>query len=533
MTMHGAVSRLALVAALVLSVLGSACQNGSEGGGEPDKPVTFASDTLPVSTVEPGDMLAVSITGSSSEISKGFHVRFNVSGHSVDAPVSRVAAGQAFVMVPPMPEAVSSGVRISILDMNGKETDVHPQTLGISAVATTEAYTRGSFDAAVGGGLARLVELALEALDTLDAEGQVDSNSAAGVRTAFNQQIDILNQISFFNDNLDSGQMALLQQMLDNSGFLQFLADAAGVTLAGTGSQSSSLHSVWHAMIESALLKADFASLLLGEVRGALALLAYVMNQVSGWPLIGTWAQGVAAWATGLSATLQTPHDIINSIIPCDMVRMTGPSLALLTQGQSVDVQSLGRLETETTFNQQLLTQLIQTYVVSNVQKLIQAFGVSLPQQATSYLQQLATQIPGWIINWLTNSGYIQGTVMPGQSYTVLVIDNFALDMSQYRFDIAGIVANLLNLPYSAINAFFSWIGIGVGNTVGGYDGVSVANGNIVSYTPADDKLNGLAKGSTTVTYKAPMCRPAGGWWAQWGFYGIEKTQRNVSVSVQ
>jgi len=520
------------VAAISIAAFLAACQSGEGGSDGAPAPVTFAADTLAAS-VEPGSMLAIPVQGSSQEIARGFSIRFSFNGQSVDSPPLRVEAGQAFVMVPPMAETVSIGVTVAIADMDGVVTDTHPQTIDIGACTSSPLFTTASFDAAVGGGLARLVSLAIETFDTLEQEAVMDAAAAGPARDALGYQVDILNQISYFTENLGAEQLALLQQLLYNSGYLSFLADAAGVSLQGTGSQGSALKSVWHAMIESALLKADFASLLIGEVRGALTLLAYVMNQVSSWPIIGQWAQGVAAWATGLSAQLKTPHDIINSVIPTDLVQMSGPSLAMITLGQSADVIAYGRFETESAFDQQLLTQLIQTYVVNNVNKILAMVGQYLPTGATGYLQQLSQQIPGWIINWLTNSGYIGTTVMPGSSYTVLTIPNFELDMAQYRFDVAGIVANLLNLPYSAINAFFNWIGVGVGSPVGGYEGVKTSNGAIVGYTPASDSLSGLAKGSVTATYIAPMCRPAGGWWAQWGFYGIQTTNRNVIVTVQ
>ncbi|MCB9935587.1 MAG: hypothetical protein H6840_07820 [Planctomycetes bacterium] len=479
-------------------------------------------------------MLALPVQGSLGEMLEGFHVRFTLNGNSVSVPVFRCEAGMAFVMMPPMPEAVSSGVIVEIVDMDGVVRDTHPQTLGVSAVASTETYTRPSFDAAVGGGLARLVELGVECVDTLEQEAVMPAADAAVARDALNQQIAILNTVGIFNANLDGGEMALLQQLLDNSGYLKFLADCGGVSLSASGSQQSPMSSAWHAMIESALLKADFASLLLGEMRGALNLLAYVMNQVSGWPFIGSWAQGVATWATGLSASLKPAHDFINTMIPSDLVRVTSLGASFtIGIGQSIQVNAIGRFESEAPFNQQLFTTLVSTYVGQAAAWVTTQMGQSqVLAPYSGYVQQVAALIPGWINNWLTQNGYISASVVPGQSFTVISIPNFGLDMSQYRFDVAGIVANLLNLPYSAVNAFFGWIGVGVGSPVGGYEGVGFTGSGVATYTPSSDSIKAVARGTTQARYIAPMCRPASGWWAQWGFYGIKTTERLVSVKV-
>ncbi|MCG3183429.1 MAG: hypothetical protein ICCCNLDF_01529 [Planctomycetes bacterium] len=526
--------RFAVMAAIALAAFATACQPDEGGDSGAPAPVTFASDTLPVTTAAPGDMLAIPVQGSLGEILEGFHVRFTLNGESVSSPVFRCEAGTAIVMMPPMPEAVTSGVVVELVDIDGVVRDTHPQTLGVSAVASNLTYTRASFDAAVGNGLARLAELAVECVDTLEQEGLMPVADAAVARNALNQQVDILGSVGIFNANLDTGEMAMLQQLLDNSGYLQFLADAGGVSLAATGSQQSPLHSVWNSLIESALLKADFASLLIGEVRGALNLLAYIMNQVSGWPFIGSWAQGVASWATGLSASLQPAHELINTMIPCDLVRITSLTAGYyLNVGQSSAVNALGRFETEAAFNQQLFTTTISTYVsqaASWVTTRMSQSQVLAPY--ASYVQQVAALVPGWITSWLTQKGYISTSVVPGQSFTVLSIPNFSLDLAQYRFDVAGIVANLLNLPYSAINSFFNWIGINVGQPVGGYEGVGFTSSGVASYTPSTDSITAVATGNTQARYIAPMCRPASGWWAQWGFYGIKTTERLVSVKV-
>lgn len=524
----------AVMAAIALAVLAAACSPDSGGDAAVPAPVTFASDTLPVSSAQPGDMLAIPVQGSLGELLEGFHVRFTLNGESVSSPVFRVEAGTAFVMMPPMPEAAASGVVLEIVDIDGVVRDTHPQTLGVGAVASSLSYTRDSFDLAVGNGLARLVELAVESIDTLEQEGVMPAADATVARDAFNQQISILQGVHYFNANLDSSEMALLQQLLENSGYLQFLADAGGVSLAASGSQQSPLSSVLNALIESALLKADFASLLIGEVRGALNLLAYIMNQVSGWPIIGSWAQGVATWATGLSASLQPAHDLINTMIPTDLVRITSLSSAYwLNVGQGIAVNALGRFESEGPFNQQLFTTTVSTFVSQAAAVVTTRMSQSqVLAPYTGYVQQVAALVPGWITSWLTQRGFISASVVPGQSFTVISIPNFSLDMSQYRFDVAGIVANLLNLPYSAINSFFNWIGINVGQPVGGYEGVGFTSSGIASYTPSTDSVTAVASGSTQARYIAPMCRPAGGWWAQWGFYGIKTTERLVSVKV-
>ncbi|MCB9895602.1 MAG: hypothetical protein H6839_14240 [Planctomycetes bacterium] len=534
-TQGAAVKRLALLAAIVMVGFSAACQSGDDGNGEKPQPVTFASDVLPVAAAEPGEMLALPVQGSSSEAAKGFHVRFSYLGNSVCVPAFHCDGGKAYVMVPPIADATALGVEVAIVDMDGNVQDVHPQTLEVGAWATSEAFTADSFDQAIGSGLSRFVELGVESVDALEQEGQINSASATLIRDALNQQVAILNTVDIYNDNLNSSQLALLEQLLDNSGILQFLADAGGVTLGTTGSQTSALHSVTASLIESALIKADFASLLIGEVRGCLNLLAYVMNQISGWPIIGNWAQGVANWATGLSAQLQPAQDFINTMVPSDLVQLTtlSPSYSI-SVGQSLPARAKGRYETEGPFNQQLFTTTISTYVSQAATWVTGQMSQSqVLSPYTGYVQQVASMVPGWITNWLTQNGYISASVVPGQNFTVFAIPNFELDMAQYRFDIAGIVANLLNLPYSAVNAFFSWIGVGAGAPVGGFDGVGMSNTSVAKYTPSSDMMTGLARGTTTATFTAVVCQPASGWWAQWGFYAVRSTKKNVTLNVQ
>jgi len=529
----GAVSKaFALAAFVALVIFSSACSPDGDSSSYSSKKVSFASGNLPVATAAPGDMIAIDISGSSSNLSEGFFVQFSLNGTSVLVPPFHVDAGQAFVMVPPMPEATTSGVELALCDINGEVVDTHPQTMGVSATKDTLTYTRATFDATIEQGLAAIVGIAIDSVDTLETEGVIDAANAGTIRDALTQQTDMYETLSLFNDNLDDESLALLQQLLDNSGVLDFIADAGGVTLEEVASQTSAQSSWWHAMIESALLKADFASMLIGEVRGALNLLAWVMNQVSGWPFIGNWASGVATWATGLSATLQPAHEMINTMIPCDLVQITTPQPSMAMQvGQYGVVTAIGRFETEDAFNQQLFTQTITGYVnqaATWVTSRMAQSAVLAPY--SGYVQQVANLVPQWINNWLQQNGYYQQSVVPGNNYTVLVIDNFNLDMSQYRFDVAGIVANLLNLPYSAVNAFFGWIGIGVGQPVGGFAGVETP-GN-AQYLPASDAIEGVSSGSGTAQLTGVVCQPAGGWWAQWGFYGIYKTQRAVSVTV-
>lgn len=522
----------AFLACVAVIVLSSACSPEKDSSSYSPGKVQFSSDTLPVATAAPGDMIAIDISGSNSNIGEGFFVRFTLNGKDVLVPPFHVDAGQAFVMVPPMPEATTSGVELAICDIDGNVLDTHPQTLGVSAVKNSLTYERADFDAALEQGLTAFVDLAIDCVDTLETESLIDSANAGAIRDALTQQTGMYATLDIFNDNLSDDQMGLLQQLFANSGLLEFIAEAGGVTLTELSSQTSAQSSWWHAMIESALLKADFASLLIGEVRGALNLLAWVMNQISGWPFIGGWAQGVANWATGLSATLQPAHELINTMIPCDLVQITTPQPSLsVGVGNSASVIAKGRFETEGPFNQQLFTQTISTYVTQAagwVTARMSQSAVLAPY--TGYVQQVASLVPQWINNWLQQNGYYQQSVVPGQNYTVLVIDNFNLDMSQYRFDVAGIVANLLNLPYSAVNAFFGWIGIGVGQPVGGFAGVEVSSR--ASYVPASDSLQGVTKGSTTAQITGVVCQQAGGWWAQWGFYGIYKTQRAISVTV-
>lgn len=523
---------LSLLTLVGLALFAGACQpeDSSKGG---DDSVSFAGDTLSSTVVEPGDMLAIDVNYRGRHVEEGFFVRFSDGTNSVVVPPLHVGAGQAFVMVPPMPQA-AAGVELALVTDDGDVKSTHAQTISIGDVESTMRYTRGSFDSAVGQGLARVIGLANECLDTLEQESIMPATDAATARGAIGQWTDMLADLNYYNDHLSDSELAMLQQLLDNMGILEFLADAGGVSLGAYGSQTSPLKSVVNAMIESALLKADFSSFLLGEFRGALTLLAYVMNQISGWPFIGNWAQGVATWATGLAATLKTPHDLINSMIPCDLVDVQAGSIQInINQGATTDVYALGRFETQDPFNQQLFTQTVSTAVNTATTWVVSRMNNSQTLAPFSgYVQQTAQQVPTWINNWLQQNGYLQNSVVPGQNYTVLTIDNFNLDMSQYLFNTAGIVANLLNLPYSAVNAFFNWIGVSVGQPVGGFEGVGFSNGSVAGYLPSQDKIQGVATGSTTVYYKGVVCQEATGWWGQWGFYSIRETTGTIPLYV-
>jgi hypothetical protein len=518
------------IAAIVFSF--AACSSSGSDASPPPAPVVFSAASLPA-TAEAGEMLAIPVTGSVQKLEEGFFVRFTAAGEHVHVPPFRVEAGSAYVMVPPMPAGIP--VTLTLVDVNGVQGTTHPETMTVATgVETTPRYTRASFDAALAAGFGALINMAIESLNTLESEGVLVGSSVDQIREGLEQQQTIMSFISVFNDNLDDGQLAMLQQLLDNMGWLKFLADAGGVSLDDTASQSSSLSSWWAAMVQSALLKSDLASMLIGECRGALNLLAWVMNQMSGWPIVGGWAQGVATWATGLSAQLQSTHDIINTMIPCDLVRITPTQSHFnLGVGQSANVTARGRFETEGPFNSQLFLQTVQQYTQAAATWLMSKMALStVTAPYAQYVQQVAAWLPTWIHGWMTSSGLIQSSVMPGSAFTVLTIDNFNLDMAQYRFDIAGIVANLINLPYSAINAFFNWIGIGVGQPVGGFHGVRVVNGSVADYVPASDTLVGAAAGSSSAEYIGVICRPATGWWAQWGFYSIKTTSAGVGVTV-
>jgi hypothetical protein len=523
---------LALIVCIAFIALSTACESGTSSSDYNSDPVRFGSAGLEVSSVEPGDMIAIPVEGSSANLNRGFFVRFSSEdSHSVLVPPFHVDAGKAYVMVPPMPGTLLGGVEIAICDLHGRVLDTCPDVLEVAPYADSLIYTRESFDSAMGQGLARLVSLAVESVNTLEDELMMDAADADVIRNALGQQAEILITIELFNENLDDSALGFLQQLLDNSKLLGFLAAAGGVSLDGTMSINSNLSSWWASMVQSALLKADFASLLIGEVRGALNLLAFVMNQMSGWPFIGNWAQGVAAWATGLSATLQPAQELINTMIPSDLVQITAQSAMFVPVGQSESIIAYGRFETEEPFNQQLFTQTVSQVVNTAATHVITRMNNSPALSPYSgYVQQVANMVPQWVNNWLTQNGFIQQSVVPGNNFTVLVIDNFSLDMSAYRFDVAGIVANLLNLPYSAVNAFFRWIGIGVGQPVGGFDGVQVAGP--AEYIPSTDSLEGMSSGFTTAQLTGVVCRPAGGWWAQWGFYKVDTTTRDINVTV-
>ncbi|MCA8910297.1 MAG: hypothetical protein KDB82_01225 [Planctomycetes bacterium] len=535
MMIQGAIfKRLAILAVVALATLAAACQSTDEGGNDAPAPVTFASDTLPVTTADAGDVLELPISGDNESIFAGFFIRFTVGNDEVNVPPLHAGEGKAFVMVPPLSTSAAKSAEISIVDTNGNVTDRHPQNLNINPYGSTQKYTTASFNAAMGQGLAGLVDMAVDCVDTLETENYFPTADATVCRDALNQQIAILYSIGYYNDNLGGDEMALLQTMLSGSGYLEFLADVGGISLTTTASQSSPQTSWYNAMIESALLKADFGSYLIGEVRGALNLIAWVANQLASWPLIGGWASGVATWAQGLSATLKPAADLINQMIPCDLVQITpGTSSMAMTSGQWGAVTAGGRFETEEAFNQQLFTQ-----TVSNLTNQAATWVTNQMNQSTvlaqysSYVQQAAALVPQWINNWLTQNGYISNSVVPGSNFTVFAIPNLNLDMSQYRFDVAGIVANLINLPYNAVNAFFNWIGIGIGQPVGGYEGIAVTNSGVAQYLPALDAVQGVGYGSAQAILKATMCRPSTSWWGQWGFYSIKTTQAGINVTV-
>lgn len=523
------------IAVLALGVLATtACQpESSDKKGDPQ--INFGSDVLPVTTADAGDVLKLDIKGKSKDINNGFWVRFDSEGDSIAAWPFHVGEGKAYVMVPPMDGTTSREASLSIITDSGKRLDKHAQTLTIQPVNTNLSYTRASFDNAMGEGINKLVQMAIDCVDVLDSEGYMPLADANTIRGTLGQQKDMYASIALFTANLDDSELAILQQLLDNSKLLQFLADAGGVTLGSTGSQSSPQHSVLNAMIESALLKADFASFLIGEVRGALTLIAHLATQASGWPFIGNWMQNVANWATGLAASLKSTHDLINSMIPCDLVRLTATSQTMYVyMGQTGTVSVKGRYETEAEFNQQLFTTTISGYVNQAAGWVVTQMNQSqFLGQFSGYVQQVAQQVPGWIANWMQQNGLISTSVVPGQNFNVLSIDNFNMDMAQYRFDVAGITANLINLPYSAVNAFFSWIGIGVGNPVGQFAGVDIANTGVADYDPSNDKITTVARGNTTATYIGSLCRPStSSFWGRWGFYHLGDTRTSVTVIV-
>ncbi|MCC7509426.1 MAG: hypothetical protein IT464_08630 [Planctomycetes bacterium] len=524
--------RATLALAAALSVLAAACQPEAKEDSKPE-PVSFGSSTLPAQSAEPGEILAIEVKGSGSEINAGFLVEFDNGTDKAAIPPFHVEAGKAYVLVPPFAQT-DTIVNLALIDMNGDTLDRHPQPLTIHAFETTLTYTRGTFDAVTANGLSRLVMLAVETVDTLLQEGLItaaDANVASG---ALGQQADLLQTIGTFNNNLSDAELAVLQQLLDNSEILDLLAHAGGVSLTQIYSSGSPLYNGTAAMIESALLKADFASLLMGEIRGVMALLAWAGNALANVPVIGQYAQQIATWAAGVSATLQTPHDLINTLIPSDLVRVTAGSTQMtLWPGSSGSVLARGRFETEQPFNMALFQQTVgaaATAAASWITQRMQQYP-TMAQYAV-YVQQLASMVPQWLTNWMTQQGFFQQSVVPGSNYTVLVIDNFNLYMGQYRFSVGGIVANLLNVPYSVMSAILSIIGLGMGAPLGGWEGVRVSNSTVATYNPNADTIWANARGGATITCVAPHCRPAGGWWAQWGFYTIKTNTASIPLTV-
>lgn len=524
-------SRSVLALAVVsLGVFLSACAGGESDSGTVLDQVQFTTATLSVSAANPGAVIEVDVTGSQAAVDEGFFVRFTEAGRTVDVPPLHVENGRAFVIVPGFSTTLDSVVTLSLTNLNGQVVTTQGPTLTVKPVSTSLVVSRELFNTAVGEGLARLIELARESVVTLDQNGHMVNAQVA--LDALAQQQYLLRGIASFTSNLSDAQLAMLQQILGNSKLLDFLAAAGNVSFGGSASQASPQYSVVMQLVESALLKADFACLLLGEARGMLALISWVCTQVSSWPIIGSTAQSVAAWAQGLSATLKTPQDFINSMIPSDLVRVTAnPTINVPFLGNA-SVVAKGRFETEKAFNTAWLQQQLSTWATqatSAIQQQFQQSPVLAPY--AGYVQQVGALVPGWIMNWLTARGLLSASVVPGQSYTVFSLNNLDLDMSTYRFDIAGIVANLLNLPRNIVTTFFNWVGIGYGRPVGGFEGVKV-NGSFATYNPATDRLQYVSHGTTTANYIGVLCRPASGWWAQWGFYTVKQSSATVTVIV-
>ncbi|MBX3459469.1 MAG: hypothetical protein KF696_05785 [Planctomycetes bacterium] len=524
---------LALAATAVLCLLAAACQPEKTSESEPEN-VKFASDLLPADTAAPGEMLAIDVKGHSSKIKQGFYVQFDTGDHQAAVAPFHVEAGKAYVMVPPL-NTTDTVVTLSLHNMGGKTLDRHPQSLTITPFATELEYSRQLFNAAIGQGLAGLVNLAIESVDELETEGVVPGADATVVRDAMAQQVELFNGIGTYNNNLSDAELAVLQQLLGNSKVLELLAYAGGVPLTSEYGQSSPLYTGWAGAVQSALLKADFASVIIGEIRGVMALLSWAGSALSGVPVIGPYAQQVATWAQGVAASLQTPHDIINSMIPCDIVRITAPYPTMtLYPSSSGTVVAKGRFETETAFNTALFTQTVGQYTQAAATWLTSRLQSAPWARAYGYqLQQIAAQVPQWLINWMTQVGLLQASVVPGSSFVVLTIDNFNLYMAQYRFNIGGILANLLNVPYNVMSAILGVLGFGMGAPIGGYQGVRIGSTAVAYYNPNSDTVWANARGNTTLTYAAPYGRPAGGWWAQWGFYTLKESAANVTLTVQ
>jgi hypothetical protein len=523
-------SRAAWALSLTLALFAAACADGEggsgSGSGDEASAVAFAQVNVPVTQAFPGDVIQLDVTGSQSEIDKGFLVAFEEANGTVFMPPFRVANGKAFVMVPGFNATQDTGAALALVDLNGKQLGRLNGYITVKPVRTTPVFGRELMIDSLEKGFLRLMDLSIEAVNDLEAQGLYPQ--APVFRDAMIQQRIIMSELAEYGLNLNDAGIAMLEQLLGNLRFLDFIAGAGQVSLGGSASQSSPLHSVLAQIVESALLKADFASLLIGEARGMLKLIAWACTQVSSWPVIGSTAQSVAAWATGLEAQLVAAHNFINQMIPCDLVRITGASSMTFTGSKDVDAK--GRFETEEAFNQQLFTTTITNWVTSAAtwvtSKMQQSPALS---RYSSYVGQVAQLVPGWINSWLQKSGLLQQSVVPGQSFTVLTIDNYKLDMAMYRLDTAGIVANLLNLPRGIVTAFFQWVGIGYGTPVGNFDGVTVTGS--VTWSDATDKLSG-STGTGTAKYVAPWCNKAGGWWAQWGFYEIDVTSHTVNVTI-
>lgn len=515
---------------LALAFFAAACAGGGSNGGGTTGEVSFKDTSSVPAAANPGSVIGVDIEGSREAVNNGFFLQFLDIQGAIYVPPLRVEGGRAFFMVPGLSEEQDRNVKLALVNHNGKVVDANGPVVTLRPIRTSLVVTRAQFNAAVGEGLAKFVSLGRESVMTLDQHGYMQDAQVA--IDAFTQIEDLLRGIEALTANLSDAELGMLQQILGNSKLLDFLAEAGGVPFGQSSSQSSAQHSVTMQIIESALLKADFASLLLGEARGMLTLIAWVCNQVSSWPIIGSTAQSVATWATSLAATLKAPHDFINTMIPCDLVKLSANNNLYVTTGGSAAITVTGRFETEGPFNTQWLQQTIATYTqLASTWITQQMQQAPVLAQYTGYVQQVASMVPQWIMNWLTSKGLLSASVVPGQSYTVLSLNNISLDMAAYRFDIVGIVANILNLPRNIVTTFFDWVGWGYGSPVAGFEGVKV-NGSNATYDPATDRIHGVSAGTTTAVYTALWCHKASGWWAQWGFYTADKTTKTVNVIV-
>ena len=508
---------LALIALTFLLV---ACDRDSDQS-EPSSLLSFTANALPSVAAVPGEVLSLGLTGSTARIEAGFLIRFSDGERAVIVAPFHVAQGRAWVMVPALDDLRARNVRLSIVRPDGSFLASHGQLLRVAPVASKLALPRTTFDAAVGRGLASIVMMGIESIDELERHNLFSDADAA--RDALWRQYYLLLGVADLTENLTDVELAGLQQLLLNTRLLEFLAEVGEVSLGSVGSQGSSLSSPWRQTVERALLKAEFAGMLLGEIRGMLALIGHSAAQLSA-------TNRAAIWAHALSSALKPAQDLIDMTIPGRLSNLTAPSALVVATGNSTEVECNGRFAPALAFEPALLSATIAGWIHTEAGALANRLTTcATAPNCAEAMATVAQTVPHWVDAWLTKQNLLLEPILGVQSYTLLGIDSFGLDMGAYRSDVTGIVASLLNVKRASVEDFFGWVGIAAQD----FPGVSIADVDLALYLPQTDSIEGIAPGITVATCTGIACADAPGWWAQWGFRSVTTVRTELAVYVQ